>query len=104
MKRFLVVFLSLILATPAGASRLVVSHKVMEMTRGVAVCETGMANEHGPRFYGRIGWRPATWVAFRRPDFPSRMDWATWKQQAWAMARFAAVYGWPDQSGCTGGY
>lgn len=90
-----------------GPSRalLRVSGRVVAMAYRVAVCEEGgWNNAHGPNYYGALGWRPATWTRFRRADFPGRADMATILQQSWAMARFASVYGWPDQLGCQGGY
>ena len=90
---------------PASASTLV-SAKIMQMTMKVHVCEESAAgwHVHGPRYFGGLGWLDATWQEFKLPGFPARADLATPQQQALAMARFAARYGWPDQSGCSGGY
>ena len=78
----------------------------MQMTMKVHICEESAAgwHVHGPEYFGGLGWLNATWLQFRRGDFPLRMDQATPQEQAWAMARFAAKYGWPDQFGCSGGY
>ena len=87
--------------------RPLVSRLIMVMTERVHICEEGGYGWHvnGPIYFGGLGWRWATWQAFRRHDFPPSMADASPAQQAWAMARFARVYGWPDQQGCwAGGY
>lgn len=98
--------------SPASASvhsRLVTA-RAMQIATKVAVCEEGgwgaVHNAHGPTYYGNIGWLDATWLMFRRHDFPRRMDYATPQEQAWALLRMLGYYRMsaPDQRGCTGGY
>lgn len=74
------------------------------MTLKVHNCEEPSWHVNGPTYYGGLGWLWGTWQIFRRSDFPVNMAYATIRQQSWAMARFAAVNGWPDQPHCTGGY
>ncbi len=89
------------------AVRPLVSRLIMAMTERVHVCEEGGYGWHvnGPTYFGGLGWLWVTWQTYRRADFPRSMADATPAQQAWAMAHFARVYGWPDQDGCwAGGY
>ena len=74
------------------------------MTLRVHNCEEPVWNVNGPKYYGGLGWLDATWLRFKRRDFPRYMSQATIEQQAYAMSKFALKYGWPDQNGCTGGY
>ncbi len=94
--------------TKAAHHALYVSPQIFQMATKVAICEEGgwsaSSNQHGPTYFGNLGWLDATWQMFKRPGFPARMDEATPTQQAIAMARFAGRYYWPDQNGCTGGY
>ena len=76
----------------------------MQETIRVHHCEEPVWNVNGPKYFGGLGWLDATWLTFKRRDFPRYMSEATPQQQAWAMARFAQKYGWPDQGHCTGGY
>ena len=85
-------------------SKPLVSPTIMAMTVRVHNCEEPVWNVDGPKYFGGLGWLDATWLTFRRHDFPRYMSRATPQQQAWAMARFAMRYGWPDQRGCSGGY
>lgn len=87
--------------------RPLVNRLIMAETERVHACEEGSYGWHvnGPTYFGGLGWLWATWQTFRRHDFPVSMADATPQQQAWAMARFAFQYGWPDQNGCwAGGY
>jgi len=78
---------------------------LMQKATKVAVCEEGGWNDaHGPRYFGALGWLDSTWLEFRTSSDPRFMDHATPLEQAEAMARFARIYGWPDQFGCQGSY
>ena len=96
-----------LVATIAFTSPLV-SARVMQETIRVHNCEEPRWNVDGPKYFGGLGWLDATWLTFKRKDFPRYMSEATPQQQAWAMARFGQKYGWPDQrpgsNHCTGGY
>ena len=74
----------------------------------VAICEEGgwgpSHDAHGPAYFGNLGWLDSTWISFKYSGDPRHMSSATTQEQARAMGRFAAKYGWPDQTGCTGGY
>lgn len=93
--------ISLVAACSSAAS----TPLLMQKASRVAVCEEGgWHNAHGPKYFGALGWLDATWLEFRTHSDPRFMDQATPLEQAGAMARFARVYGWPDQQGCQGGY
>jgi len=65
-------------------------------------CEEPSWHVNGSMYQGGLGWRPATWVAFRLPWMPVSMAYATVREQTIAMIRFANKYGWPDLHGCYG--
>ena len=94
---------TLCISSSADAVQLV-SHRIMVMTLRVHNCEEPVWNVNGPKYYGGLGWLDATWLAFKRKDFPRYMSEATPQEQAYAMEQFAKKYGWPDQHGCSGGY
>lgn len=82
---------------------------VMRLTMNVQRCEEGHWGWHinGSKYQGGLGWLHATWLNWRRADFPMNMALATPQQQAWAMLRFVngLLHGWwPDNPSCTGGY
>jgi Transglycosylase-like domain len=91
------------------ATRPLVSAVTMAKAQRVSMCEEG-GNWHyyvkGGDYAGGVGFRLATWTAFRYRTFPMRMDHATPQQQAWALSHMLGYYhmAWPDQHGCTGSY
>ena len=103
---FAAICFALVVATPAGASRPLVSAQIMAKTTRVHNCEEPVWNVRGSIYAGGLGWRLALWPEFKAPSFPRSMADATPEQQAWAMAHFVAktLHYWPDQHGCTGGY
>ena len=86
------------------AATLLVPHSIMVKVERVHICEErghGWAVD-GPTYFGGLGWTAATWRSFRLPGYPLSASEATVQQQAWALVRFAARYGWPDTEGCRG--
>lgn len=85
-----------------------VSPALMAQARWVNHCEeNGQPNPWhiaGPTYYGGLGWLNATWQEFKAPSMPHLMSSATPMEQAWALGRFAHVYGMPDQNGTCHGY
>lgn len=77
------------LVTPAQWSRVVRVHR----------CEGDSWRSSGPLYQGGLGWRPATWLAYRAPWMPLSAAQATPQEQAWAMVRFVerTLHYWPDQ-------
>ena len=66
-------------------------------------CEEPVWNVRGPWYAGGLGWRLATWAAYRLPWMPLSAAQATPQEQALAMTRFVAIANhgwWPDQSHC----
>lgn len=67
-------------------------------------CEEPSWHVNGSMYQGGLGWRPATWSQFRAKWMPLNAALATPQEQAWALMRFAQVYGMPDLNGTCHGY
>ncbi len=72
-------------------------------------CEGDAWHQSGPLYQGGLGWRHATWLAYRAPWMPLSAARATPQEQAWAMVRFVGetLHYWPDQGWplwCGSGY
>jgi hypothetical protein len=97
----------LALLTPGHAFGAEPSHRVQVKAMRVHVCEERGHGWHssGSEYAGGLGWKYATWSEFRSPSFALTASLAPEWQQIEAMEKFAAKFGWPDQSGCwLGGY
>jgi hypothetical protein len=93
-----------LLAALLLAASIHVSPANMAKVLKVHHCEETSWNVNGSEYQGGLGWLHATWLEFRLPSFPMSAAQATIQQQAFAMVRFAAKYGWPDQEGNCYGY
>ena len=84
-----------------------ISPAMMTAAARVSRCEEG-GNWHfsGTYFDGGIGWTPANWLHFRKPQWPRFMHDAPPHMQANALYRFVRYYGigLPDQNGVCAGY
>src|ERR1035437_6462723 len=103
------IFALLITAAPAAAAAhhppRLVSPAIFAKVLRVHNCEEPSWNVNGPTYAGGLGWRIATWYAYRLPWMPSSAALATPEVQAVAMVRFVriAMHGWwPDQISCHG--
>src|ERR1019366_3718176 len=88
------------------SSRLV-SPAIFAKVLKVHNCEESTWNVNGPTYAGGLGWRIATWYAYRLAWMPSSAALATPQMQARAMLHFVtvAMHGvWPDQNGQCHGY
>ena len=66
-------------------------------------CEEPTWSVNGSEYKGGLGWRPATWQAFKAKWMPSTMNLATPKEQMWAFWQFTKYYHFvPDTSSCHG--
>lgn len=86
------------------AASLLVSHATMVKVERVHHCEEPSWHVNGSEYQGGLGWLHATWLEFRSPGDPWNMALASVEEQATAMVRFAAKYGWPDQDGNCSSY
>ena len=105
------IFALLITAAPAAAAAhhttRLVSPAIFAKVLRVHNCEEPSWNVNGPTYAGGLGWRIATWSAYRLAWMPSSAAKASPQEQARAMLHFVTVaeHGiWPDQNGCSGSY
>ena len=97
-------FLKLLAALLMALHSHLVPHSEMVKVLRVHVCEEPSWHVNGAEYQGGLGWLHATWLEFRSPGDPWNMATASVTQQAQAMIRFAAEYGWPDLNGTCRGY
>jgi hypothetical protein len=102
------VLLTVSVTASAGAStHRLVSPAIFAKVLRVHNCEERTWNVNGPTYAGGLGWRIATWSAYRLPWMPSSAALASPEIQARAMLHFVtvAMHGvWPDQNGQCHGY
>ena len=106
--------LSFSLSSHAGAlvpmtpAQLHVTPVMMVQGRWVDHCEEDGQPDpwaiDGPKYFGGLGWRSATWATYRLSWMPFSMNLATPLEQTWALYQFAKVNGMPDLGGTCHGY